>query len=280
MNSEDLDKIEDFLSSPVKICTIALNEQDLKKLPNLRNRIAYELYNSSDMKEQVTQACVDLKIRNSDVYLTLKGKARELEEIDPFLGSGFIYNLIVEKMTKDPQSVQFQGSLDVRDFVKIYEISARHSRQYLNDDQFNLIYKAMIEMGTQRPDSNKISYIAISGWLEKIILNGSTTLFNKYYGMYCCEEDLLEENDLKKEELVREQQRFLSDKKHDYYLLERDYEYMSEFMLASKKKNIVRSDVSLLREELGFSLTEGTVQSNTFKKIFDKRKEKDLELEF
>lgn len=98
--------------------------------------------------------------------------------------------------------------------------------------------------------------------------------------MYCCEEDLLEENDLKKEELVREQQRFLSDKKHDYYLLERDYEYMSEFMLASKKKNIVRSDVSLLREELGFSLTEGTVQSNTFKKIFDKRKEKDLELEF
>lgn len=167
MNSEDLDKIEDFLSSPVKICTIALNEQDLKKLPNLRNRIAYELYNSSDMKEQVTQACVDLKIRNSDVYLTLKGKARELEEIDPFLGSGFIYNLIVEKMTKDPQSVQFQGSLDVRDFVKIYEISARHSRQYLNDDQFNLIYKAMIEMGTQRPDSNKISYIAISGWLEK-----------------------------------------------------------------------------------------------------------------
>ncbi len=56
----------------------------------------------------------------------------------------------------------------------------------------------MIEMGTQRSDSNKISYIAISGWLEKIILNGSSTLFNKYYGMYCCEEDLLEENDLKK----------------------------------------------------------------------------------
>lgn len=280
MNSEDLGKIEDFLSSPVKICTIALDERDLKKIPNLRNRIAYEQYNSSDMKEQVTQAYVDLKIRNSDVYLTLKGKARELEEINPFLGSGFIYNLIFEKMTKDPQSVQFQGSLDVRDFVKIYEISARHSRQYLNDDQFNLIYKAMIEMGTQRPDSNETSYIAISGWLEKIILNGSTTLFNKYYGMYCCEEALLEENDLKKEELVREQQRFLSDKKHDYYLLERDYEYMSEFMLASKKKNIVRRDVSLLREELGFSLTEGTVQSNTFKKIFDKRKEKDLELEF
>lgn len=55
---------------------------------------------------------------------------------------------------------------------------------------------------------------------------------------------------------------------------------MSEFMLASKKKNIVRSDVSLLREELGFSLMEGTVQSNAFKKIFAKRKKEDLELEF
>lgn len=198
MTREDFDKIEDFLSSPVKICTITLDEQDLKKIPTLRSKIAFEKYNDGNMREQVTQACVDLKIRDSDVYLTIKGKAQELESIDPFMGSGFIYNLVVEKMTKDPQNVQFQGSLDARDFVKIYEISARHSRQNLNDDQFNLIYKAMLEMGSQKPDVNQTFYIAISNWLEKIILNNSSGYFNKYYGMYCCEEGLLEENDLKK----------------------------------------------------------------------------------
>ncbi len=51
-------------------------------------------------------------------------------------------------------------------------------------------------------------------------------------------------------------------------------------MIASKKKNIARSDISLLREELGFSVIEGTVQSNAFKKIFAKGEKKDLELEF
>ena len=280
MTQEDLDKIEDFLRSSVKICTITFDEQDFKKLPELRSRIAYEKYLSSSMSEEVTQACVDLRIRDSDVYLTLKGKARSLIEIGPFMVSSFIYNFIVEKMMNDPQSVQFKGSLDIRDFVKVYEISARHSRQNLNDDQFNLIYKTMLQMGTEESDFSGISYTTVSDWLEKIVINSSSNHLNKYYRLYRCEEDLLEENDLKKDELVREQQRLLSDKRHEYYLLEKDYEYMSEFMIASKKKNIVRSDISLLREELGFSVIEGTVQSNTFKKIFAKREEKDLELEF
>ena len=206
------DDIDDFFSSPVKICSIKIDKKDIDEVP-LR---AIDYY-ARQMNDWDWPMSLDLKAKEDKLYFTLTGKAQSIEEIESYLCDCASYGFIVN---------------------------------------------------------------TVSDWLEKIVINSSSNHLNKYYRLYRCEEDLLKENDLKKDELVREQQRFLSDKRHEYYLLEKDYEYMSEFMIASKKKNIAKSDISLLREELGFSVTEGTVQSNTFKKIFAKREEKDLELEF
>jgi len=99
--------------------------------------------------------------------------------------------------------------------------------------------------------------------------------------MYNVEVNLLEKNNLLDRGLIDEQNKFLKTVYFDYYRLEVDSDYLREFMVASKKKGIPRSDVTLIRNNFEeYKIEDPFNVTTAFKNIFDKRKEKDLELEF
>ena len=268
-NTEDIDK---FFWSPTKICSIELNEQDLEKISSVLG-----WYIREEIKEGTNSITLDLKIKGSDLYLTAKGKAQSVVDLEPFVPYGGIYNFVVDKMINDPDSVKFQGSLNMFDFIKLFEINMRHVRQHLSDEQFNAIYKDLLAKNSEEEEFRSSG---ISHWLSHH-LNLHSNIFNKYTDMYNVEIDILKKNDILDTGLIDEQNNFLKTVYFDYYRLEVESEYLREFMVASKKKGVPRSDVTLIRNNFEEYKIEDPFQATkAFKKIFSKKKNSDLELEF
>ena len=268
-STEDIDK---FFWSPTKICSIELNEQDLKKISSVLG-----WYIREEKKEGSNSITLDLKIKESDLYLTAKGKAQSVVDLEPFVPYGGIYNFVVGKMINDPDSVKFQGSLSMFDFIKLFEINMRHARQHLNEDQFNAVYKGLLAKSSEEEGFRSSG---ISHWLSHH-LNLQSNIFNKYTDMYNVEVNILEKNNLLDRGLIDEQNKFLKTVYFDYYRLEVDSDYLREFMVASKKKGIPRSDVTLIRNNFEEYKIESRFDvAKAFKKIFSKKKDSDLELEF
>ena len=265
------DDIDDFFSSPVKICSIKIDKKDIDEVP-LR---AIDYY-ARQMNDWDWPMSLDLKAKEDKLYFTLTGKAQLIEEIEPYLCDCASYGFIVNKALRDRGSVIFYGSLNIRDFIKLFEINMRHERRYLGDEQLNALYKEFIIRGDEQ--NARLGAHALSNWLEKT-LNRSRAY--KYCDMYIIEEEFLKEKGLLDENLVFAQQKFLKDKILNYYRLEVEPDYLREFMVASKKKGVPRSEVKLLRDNLdGCELKEPNQTAKLFKDIFSKRKSSDLELEF
>ena len=262
--------IDDFFSSPIKICSIKINKAEMDMIP-FRSLNYY----AKDLKDSDWPMILDVKAREDTLYLTFKGKAQPLGQFNPVAGSGPSYNFMVNKALEDSKSVDFYGSLNIRDFIKLFEINMRHQRQYFNDEQVNTIYEEIINSSYEH---TILRPYAVSDWLRKT-LNSSNSY--KYCDMYIIEEEFLKEKGLLDENLVFAQQKFLKDKNFDYYRLEVEPDYLREFMVASKKKGVPRSEVKLLRDALdGCELKEPNRNAKLFKDIFSKRKNSDLELEF
>ena len=258
---------QDFLSG-INICKIFIPSKEIDQacefLPNNLLISASDNY-------------LNIKIKNYRMLIEGKnegkGQPYYTASLDFMLDNSKLYNFLVDKMLDERSSITWKGSLNTLDFIKMFEIIGRTQRPYLSNDQFKAIY---LELLTSTGNNNV--FPKHDTWLIHNI--GSQQDWMHHFILYE-EVSVLEKRNLLDDEAVKAQKKLVGDNPIDYYFYDsKNLDYLLEFMLASKKKNIVRSDVSLLREELGFSLTEGTVQSNTFKKIFDKRKEKDLELEF
>ena len=265
------DDIDDFFSSPVKICSIKIDKKDIDEVP-LR---AIDYY-ARQMNDWDWPMSLDLKAKEDKLYVTLTGKAQSIEEIEPYLCDCASYGFIVNKALRDQGSVIFYGSLNIRDFIKLFEINMRHERRYLGDEQLNALYKEFIIRGDEQ--NVRLSAHALSDWLEKTL---DRSRAYKYCEMYILEEEFLKEKGLLNEDPVLKQKEFLRDKSLDYYRLEVEADYLREFMIASKKNGIHRSEVKLLRDTLdGCELKEPNQTAKLFKDIFSKRKSSDLELEF
>lgn len=265
------DDIDDFFSSPVKICSIKIDKKDIDEVP-LR---AIDYY-ARQMNDWDWPMSLDLKAKEDKLYFTLTGKAQSIEEIEPYLCDCASYGFIVNKALRDQGSVIFYGSLNIRDFIKLFEINMRHERRYLGDEQLNALYKELIIRGDEQ--NVRLSAHALSDWLEKTL---DRSRAYKYCEMYILEEEFLKEKGLLNEDPVLKQKEFLRDKSLDYYRLEVDSDYLREFMVASKKKGIPRSDVTLIRNNFEEYKIESRFDvAKAFKKIFSKKKDSDLELEF
>ena len=266
-------QIARFLSSPTKICSITFDSEEIKKIES-------SCYGSfSDIsRDRAGRITLDLKIKNNMLYFTEHGQSRSIGNLDFYISKAYVYNTIVEKGLNDPSKITFQGSLGLSNFIKLFEITGRHLRQNLCDEQFNAIYSGMINV-EHNPlvDSEKFKNSNFyTSWLSNI-LKVSTT----YEHITRMEVELLEREGLLNEDLVLKQQDFLKGKGLYYYLFKLEEDYWKEFMVASKKKRVPRSDVMLIRNSLdGCGIDDGCMSKSLFERIFDRDKNDDLSLEF
>lgn len=183
----------------------------------------------------------------------------------------------MEKGLNDPSKIIFQGSLNITDIIKLFEVNGRHLRQNLCDEQFNAIYKEMINTRNASIDPKEFnkSNVYVS-WLSNIL-----NMYTPYEQITRTEVEILEREGLLDADLILKQKDFLRGKGLDYYLLKMEEPYWREFMVASKKKNISRSEIELLRNTIAGCEIEGALTSkNSFKRIFDRYRDNDLSLEF
>lgn len=261
-----------FLSAPTKLCSITFDSEDTKKIKPFFAGLFADV--NRDSADRIT---LDLKIKDCTLYFTEHGQSRSIKKLDFYLGNAHIYNTIVEKGLNDPSKIIFQGSLNITDIIKLFEVNGRHLRQNLCDEQFNAIYKEMINTRNASidPKEFKESNVYVS-WLSNIL-----NMYTPYERITRMEADVLRREGLLNEDLVLKQKEFLKGKDLDYYLLKMEEPYWLEFMTASKKKNVPRSETELIRNTIAGCEIEGALTSkNSFKRIFDRYKDNDLSLEF
>ena len=261
-----------FLSAPTKLCSITFDSEDIKKIKPFFAGLFADV--NRDSSDQIT---LDLKIKDCSLYFTEQGQSKSIKKLDFYLGNAYLYNTIVEKGLNDPPKIIFQGSLELADIIKLFEVTGRHLRQNLCDEQFNAIYKEMINTRNASIDPKELkkSNVYVS-WLSNIL-----NMYTFYEKITQLEVDVLKEKGLLNEDLVLKQAEFLKGKSLDYYLLKTEEPYWREFMVASKKKNITRSEIKLLRNSLAGCKIDGMCASKgLFKRIFNRCKNEDLSLEF
>lgn len=267
-----------FLWKPIKICTVRINNEEARSNPDIFNGIGCHIRDLFDAGASFAE--IDIKINNDDFYFTLKGNAKKIGSLSSFLPHSTLFEAIFRKAINDPSSVEFQASLNKFDLAKLYEMHGRHVRKYLNDEQFKAIYQETLRLFDYKEYVR--TKTALSNWLSDVNHKGNqTVMVNKYDKMYLIEEELLENKGLLDSNLVQEQSDKIKSLNFDYYLIDENLDYLVEFMQASKKKNIFRNDVALIRDNLDGGIDfRQEYEHNIFRSIFSKKNKKDLELEF
>ena len=267
-----------FFRSPRKLCSIIFNFEDFQNIGDFFRDPVREF-----VKSGITQATLDLKLKNHTLYFTEQGKQRSIMDFTFSLLNAYVYNRIVYKVLNHQSSLNLQGSLKPIDIIKLFEIMGRDRKRTLCDKHFSALYKKMIGFGIYAP-TDKTDFIASnnpSHWLTGIVEE-----YIYYDEITELETEVLKEERLLDRNLIAKQQDFLREKissgeySNEYYI-QKEADYLREFMIAYKEKGVPRSEIELLRDNLdGCELKEPNRAAKLFKDVFSKRKNSDLELEF
>lgn len=254
-----------LFDSPIKLCSITLNNDDLKKIGAFFSHPVSEF--AGDKTGQIT---LDLKIKRNTLYFTEQSQSNSVNDLIFSLKSAYIYKMIVDKGLNDPSAILFQGSLRLADIIKLFEVTGRHLRHNLCDEQFKAIYREMIDIGN-RPllDVNffENSNVYVK-WLSNVLND-----YTSYEQITKMEVSVLEREGLLNESLVQKQSQFIKDKNFHYYLVEENADYLKEIVVASKRKRMDRSPVYLLRDEITDQPIGSRKEASVFSELFDEKDE-------
>ena len=217
----------------------------------------------------------DIVLNSGTLDVTMLGDERTvLKHFILRWASGDFFNLIENKLSS-PDTV-FNASLNPNDFYKLFGITTRDALKYLSDEQYLALYEAML---TKPHPRSKGEYDPLGDFLYDKCLDFTSSL--KHYkkdsdfirDLTVSEEELLKSKGLLDPIIVQEQCNKINEYDSPYpYFDELNKDYFKELILASKEKGVTRGEYTLIKDYI--------LRSNAFTKIFEKKEDQDLALEF
>lgn len=191
-----------------------------------------------------------LKIEDSLVCLAPGKDHKSFYLLKIRLEDSALFNWIFGKLEDEKKTVFYKG-FDKQDVIKMFELSSRYNRGALTDEQFKAIYQEALKFPVKRGDilRGEIVKNAPSNW--RFSPNEAQVLVRD--GVFDTPKDYV---DITLDDIIEQNA--------DYLL-----------SLTKSTKATKRDVASTLRDEILF---EGN--PSVFKKIFDRRKDTDLSLEF
>ena len=263
----------------LEICAFTLTSKmmDLKKYPNLSllHREILQLEKKFPRDRYIL--CLDDKF---ELKIKFSAEPKFEKSFSGTLRDVSWYNLLTEIFNDESELYAFRNDYDINDFFKLYEISARRKRSVLTDAQFLEIYSSIIKRDEYalkvilNPKNDDQTY---SSWLfnatkdlrEISVYGMDVKLLQKEYDL------LFDKKLLNKEGVVERIQAFArSDKLRNFGIAE-NVDYLLDLVEINEGLVTKRIEApNTLRDLIECP------NSIAFKKIFDKNKDDDLELEF
>lgn len=254
---EKKNKIKEFLFKPrgMALCELSLTKKEASEISLATdflglNGIKFLNWFRSLKGIENDEVKLYLKIEESLVCLAPGKDHKAFYPLRMKLEDSALFNWVFDKL-EDKKKAVFCKGFDTQDVIKMFELSSRYYRSALTDEQFKAIYREALTFPVKRSDvlRGEIVKNAPSDWRvsanEAMVLvrEGILDKPDNYVNMTL--DNIIEQND-------------------DYLL-----------SLAKSTKNTKRDVASTLRDEILFG-----GNSNVFKKIFNRRKDVDLSLDF
>lgn len=263
----------------LEICAFTLTSKivDLKKYPNLSLLHREILQLEKKFPRDRYLLCLNDKF---ELKIKFSAEPKFEKSFSGTLRDASWYNLLTEIFNDESELYAFRNDYDINDFFKLYEISARRKRSVLTDAQFLEIYSSIIKRDEYalkvilNPKNDDQTY---SSWLfnatkdlrEISVYGMDVKLLQKEYDL------LFDKKLLNKEGVVERIQAFArSDKLRNFGIAE-NVDYLLDLVEINEGLVTKRIEApNTLRDLIECP------NSIAFKKIFDKNKDDDLELEF
>ena len=254
---EKINKIKEFLFKPrgIALCELSLTKKEAREISLVTdflglNGVKFLNWFRSLKGIENDEIKLYLKIEESLICLAPGKDHKPFYPLRMKLEESALFNWVFHKLENENKTIFYKG-FDGQDIIKVFELSSRYCRGHLTDAEFKAIYREALTFPVKRGDVLRGEMVENTYGRWDLSTNEAWLL---------AREGILNMNNL-------DNQITLDDiiKQNEDYLLS----------LAKSTKNSKREMVSTLRDEI---LSD--TAPNVFKKIFDKKKDADLGLEF
>lgn len=263
----------------LEICAFTLTSKivDLKKYPDLSLLHREILQLEKKFPRDRYLLCLNDKF---ELKIKFSAEPKFEKSFSGTLRDASWYNLLTEIFSDKFELYAFRNDYDINDFFKLYEISARRKRSVLTDTQFLEIYSSIIKRDEyalkviSNPENDDQTY---SSWLfnatkdlrEISVYGRDVKLLQREYDL------LFDKKLLDKEAIALRIQALARSGKLQNFGITENVDYLLDLVEINEGLVTKRIEApNTLRDLIACP------NSIAFKKIFDKNKNDDLELEF